>query len=177
MDNTAIFGNDMGYTDDLIIAIVMRLIEEAPDDFWKVLKYATKDATTNPAYTVSEDDKYNMVAQNTDGTRILLQRYNDDITTQSHNELRIFESKWDILKSGQYDLHIGFECISHNSIAVLNDNRKPINIIRNTIYKLFNGRTLHKSSGMVTNEFCQGYSMLFNSGYQGYYFALKTFSS
>ena len=159
---------DFKHTDEVVRNIVLRFVEEASDDFWKVLKYGNRDATTNTSYTITTDDKYNMVAQYLPTTRIKRYSFNDDITEETRTELRIYEAKWQGITSGVYDIELGFEILSHNDIIALNDGRLTINIIRSEIYRLLAGRSIESNFGRMDANNQTGWTTRFNKQYQGY---------
>lgn len=179
MNDKLCSGNNMAFTDEFITNMIMILLEEASDDFWKILKYGSTDATTNPLHTISDSDKLAMIKQeNVDGngkllTRIRRLKFNDDITTEAHTEIRIFDGSWIVPTLVDYDIIYGIEIISANSIICLKDGRTTLNILRNEIYRIFNGRTVDKNIGRLSNVGVGGSIAVFNKMYQGYQFGLR----
>lgn len=176
-------GNDLEFTDDVLNQMLLILREYGSDDFWKLLKYNKKDALTNPTYFVSDEEKYEMTKQdNVDGegneiTRIKVVKFNEDISVEAHNEIRIFDASWTIPDTNQYNTAIGLEVISHNSLIVLTNGKRSINVLRHELYKIFNNAYVHKSVGKMTNVGIRGNITLFNKDYQGYSFGLISRSS
>lgn len=171
-------GNDLEFSDELINNMLLILVQEASDDFWKILKYGKSDALSNPNYTISEQDKYDMIRQNhiVDGkelTRIRVLKFNNNIATEAHSEIRIFDGSWNVATQNNYSVAIGIEIISHNDIIVLdNVGKRTINVLRHEIYKIFNNAHVDKSIGKMSNVGIRGAVALFNDDYQGYQFAL-----
>lgn len=171
-------GNDLEFSDELITNMTLLLVERASDDFWKILKYGARDALSNPSYSVSLDDKYNMVRQyNYDGdskeiTRVKRLKFNDDIQNFAHSEIRIFDGLWNITSQYNYSIGIGFEVISHNEIVVLDNGKTTLNVLRHEIYKLFNEARVGKNISRFTNIGTRGTIVPFNSNFQGYQFTM-----
>jgi len=162
----------------------MLLIDLGSDDFWKILKYGKTDVLINPSYTVSLADKYEMVKPNNktnDGkelTRVKTAKFNDDISTEAHTEIRIVDGSWSVPEKQIYDIAIGVEIISHNSLIALDGvGKRTINILRHEIYKIFNNADVYKNIGQMTNVGTRGQVSIFNNEYQGYQFSLIARSS
>lgn len=177
MDYQKNCGNNLQWVDDFISNMMDVIFLEASDDFWKILKYGSTDATTNLTYTVTADEKKAMIKQNTDATRIRRLKFNNDIATDAHTEIRIFDGAWFVPSFGNYDMTYGIEIISHNQIICLDDGRTTLNVLRNEIYNLFNGRIVDKNVGRLTNAGTSGSITVFNSNFQGYQLSLKGASS
>lgn len=177
-------GNDLEFTDELFNNILLILVQEASDDFWKILKYGSSDALSNPLHTISQQEKYDMIKQNNfdedknELTRIKLLRFNNDISTTAHSEIRIFDASWSVETLGNYDLSIGIEVISHNSCIILDGvGKRSINVLRHEIYKIFNNARIDKNIGKLSNVGISGFVKLFNDDYQGYQFGLVSLSA
>ena len=171
------YGNDLQYVDNFMLNMLTVLVEEASDDFWKILKYGKVDATTNPAHTISENEKWAMIKQNTDATRILLRKYNNDIIVDAHTEVRIFNAMWNVPEVGNFNLSVGFEVISENKIINLEDGRTTLNYIRHEIYRIFNNRSILKGVGRISTVGSRGMIATFNDLYQGYAFDMQVAST
>jgi len=175
-------GNDLEFSDKLINEMLLILIEEATDDFWKILKYPKSDALSNPSYTVSTQDKYDLVKQNNviDGneiTRIKVMKFNDDISATAHSEIRIFNASWDIRSTNDYVVGIGVEIICNNSLVILDVvGKTSLNVLRHEIYRIFNNSYVYKNIGKMTNVGTRGSITLFNKDYQGYQLTLVSMS-
>lgn len=177
-------GNDLKFTDDLMNEMMLVLVEEASDDFWRILKYAKTDILANPsAYPITTQDKYDMIKQNnvdTDGkelTRIKAQKFNDDISTEAHTEIRIFDGLWTIQSLNDYRISIGIEIISENSIIQLSGvSKRTINVLRHEIYRIFNNAYVEHNIGKMTNDGTRGSVVTFNKQYQGYQLSLSSSS-
>jgi len=181
-------GNDLEFVDELILEMILILVDYASDKFWKVLKYGSTDALTNPSYTVSRQDKYDMikpnnVVVNSEGetisiTKVRRNKYNNDISTVAHSEIRLFDGSWNAQSQNDYSLLIGLEVISHNKSMILDGTgESTINILRHELYKIFNNSYVYKSVGKMTNVGVRGAINVFNESYQGYQFGLKTTSA
>ena len=181
-------GNDLEFVDELILEMILILVDYASDKFWKVLKYGSTDALTNPSYTVSRQDKYDMikpnnVVVNSEGetisiTKVRRNKYNNDISTVAHSEIRLFDGSWNTQSQNDYSLLIGLEVISHNKSMILDGTgESTINILRHELYKIFNNSYVYKSVGKMTNVGVRGAINVFNDSYQGYQFGLKTTSA
>jgi hypothetical protein len=171
------YGNDLRYVDEFMTHMLKIFVEEATDEFWKVLKYGATDATVNTSYTISELDKWSMVEQNTDNTRILLRKYNNDISTDAHTEIRVFNAMWDFVEVGNAELRIGFEIISENKIINLIDGRTTLNYLRHEIYRILNNRSVLKGIGRISSVGSRGMIVTFSDLYQGYAFDLRVAST
>lgn len=175
-------GNDLKFSDELINNMLLILVQEASDDFWKILKYGSSDALTNPLYTIDLADKYNMIQQNNivdgkDLTKVKVLKFNNDIVSDAHSEIRIFDATWSVPTSNNYQIAIGVEVISHNSIIILDSvGKRTINVLRNEIYRIFNGAQIDKNMGTMTNVGTRGSVTTFNDSYQGYQFSLVSLS-
>jgi hypothetical protein len=145
--------------------MIMILFKEGSDDFWKCLKYDTTDALTNPTYFVNAADKYKMIQQNTEYTKIKRLRYSDDIATTVHSEIRIFDDFWEATNVRLFDVGIGFEIISHTVYSRLN-------VFRNEILRLFNRRVVDGNIAELSVIGLMGKSGSFNNGFQGYKFTI-----
>lgn len=176
------FGNDLEFSDELLNNMLSILVKEASDDFWKILKYGESDALSNPAYFVTEAEKADMIKQNNvvDGktlTKIKVLKFNNDIETEAHSEIRIFDGSWQVPVIGNYEIAIGIEIISHNSSIILDKvGKRTINVLRHEIYKIFNNATVDKNIGRLTNTGTRGNVVLFNDDYQGYQMVLRSLS-
>lgn len=177
-------GNDLEFSDKLISNMLKILINEASDDFWKILKYGATDALINNTYTISEQDKYDMIKQNNvdeEGniiTRIKVLKFNNDIQTEAHSEIRIFDGSWSIGGLNEYNVAIGIEIVSHNNIIALDKvGKTTLNVLRHEIYRIFNNARIHKSIGKMTNEGTRGNVTVFNENYQGYQLSLLSRSA
>jgi len=181
-------GNDLKFTDELIKEMLLILVDYASDKFWKILKYGSTDALINPSYTISKQDKYDMIKPNnivvnSEGetitiTKIRRSRFNDDISTVAHSEIRLFDGSWNPVSQNDYSLLIGLEVISHNKSIILDGTgESTINILRHELYKIFNNSYVYKSIGKMTNVGVRGAIKVFNDSYQGYQFGLKTTSA
>lgn len=178
-------GNDLEFSDELLENILQILVQEASDDFWKILKYGATDALVNPSYTISEQDKLNMIKQNNinsetgeDSTRVKVKKFNDDISTVAHNEIRIFDGSWTIPSVNDYNVAIGVEIISHNSLVTLDKvGKRTINVLRHEIYRIFNNAYVSKNISKLTNLGTRGNTNTFNKSYQGYQFSLTSLSA
>ena len=106
-------------------------------------------------------------------TKIKRLKFNDDISTVAHTEIRIFDGAWRIPTFGNYELTYGVEIISHNDIICLQGGKTTLNVLRNEIYRLFNGRYVDKNVGRLTNEGTSGTITIFNSNFQGYQMSLR----
>ena len=183
MDYQKKCGNDLEFVDEFLQNFMMVLVKEASTDFWKILKYGTTDALTNPTYTISTADKYAMIKQGVvDGegnsvTKIRRLKFNNDISTVAHTEIRIFDGAWRVPSLGNYEMTYGIEIISHNDIICLQGGKTTLNVIRNEIYRLFNGRYIDKNVGRLTNVGTTGTITVFNSSFQGYQMSLRGASS
>lgn len=183
MDYQKVCGNNLEFVDEFLQNFMMILLKDASTDFWKILKYGSTDALTNPAYTISTADKYAMIKQNNkDGngdllTRIRRLKFNDDISTVAHSEIRIFDGAWRVPTFGSYEMTYGIEIISHNDIICLQGGKTTLNVLRNEIYRLFNGRYIDKNVGRLHNEGTSGTITIFNSSFQGYQLSLRGASS
>jgi len=177
MDYQKKCGNNLQWADDFISNMMDVLFLEASNDFWKILKYGSTDALTNETYTITVEDKKAMIKQNTEATRIRRLKFNDDIATDAHTEIRIFDGAWFVPSFGNYDITYGIEIISHNQIICLEDGKTTLNVLRNEIYNLFNGRIVNKNVGRLTNAGTSGSIIVFNSNFQGYQLSLKGASS
>ena len=162
-------GNDMQFSDDIINEMLLILVEEASDDFWKVLKYGASDALTNPSYTIDLSDKYDMVKQNnynSDGdelTRIKVMKFNDDISSKAHSEIRIFDGAWNVPDISLFVSALGIEVMSHNKVIVLeNVGKTTLNLLRHEMYRIFNNAYVHKNVGKLTSNGTRGNIGLFN---------------
>lgn len=171
-------GNDLEFSDELIANMSLVLIEYASDDFWKILKYGSRDALSNPSYTITLEDKYNMVKQynydseNKELTRIKRLKFNQDIQNYAHSEIRIFDGVWNIPSQNNYSIGIGFEIVSHNDIIILDNGKSTINVLRHEIYKIFNGARVGKNISRFTNVGTRGSIVSFNDNFQGYQFTM-----
>jgi len=177
MIDKAMYGNDLRYIDDLMANILVVLVEEATDDFWKILKYGKTDATTNPTYTITQEEKYAMVKQNMAETRILLRKYNNDITADAHSEIRMFNAMWNFVEVGNAEVYIGWEIISENKIINLDDGRTTLNYLRHEIYRIFNNRSVFKGVGRISVVGSRGMIATFSNDYQGYAFDMLVAST
>ena len=183
MDYQKRCGNDLEFVDEFLQNFMKVLVKEASDDFWKILKYGSTDALTNPSYTISVADKYAMIKQgNKDAqgniiTKIRRLKFNDDISTVAHSEIRIFDGAWRVPTFGSYEMTYGIEIISHNDIICLQGGKTTLNVLRNEIYRLFNGRYIDKNVGRLHNEGTTGTITVFNSSFQGYQMSLRGASS
>lgn len=183
MDYQKNCGNNLQWVDEFISNMMDIIFLEASDDFWKILKYDSTDATSNETYFITEDDKKAMIKQNnldSNGkllTKIKRLKFNNDIATDAHTEIRIFDGAWFVPSFGSYDMTYGIEIISHNQIICLEDGRTTLNVLRNEIYNLFNGRIVDKNVGRLTNAGTSGSIIVFNSNFQGYQLSLKGASS
>ena len=81
--------NDLKFSDELISNMTNILIQYGSNDFWKVLKYPSKDALTES--DVSTLDRALLVKNG----KIKRIPYNNDISTEAHSEVRIFLFRWD----------------------------------------------------------------------------------
>jgi len=176
-------GNDLQFSDELINEMLSILVDEASDDFWKILKYGEIDALTNPSNTISLQDKYDMIKQNNinaDGdelTRIKVTKFNSDISTTAHSEIRLFDGAWNIRSQNVYDIALGVEIISNNKIIALKDiGKTTLNLLRHEIYRIFNNAYVYKGIGRMSNNGTRGNIVTFNSDYQGYQFTLMATS-
>lgn len=164
---------NLSFTDKFVSNMIQILFTEGSDDFWKALKYSTTDALTNPAYFVNNADKYKMIKQNTMDTKIKRLRFSDDIATDVHSEIRIFDDWWEEIEPLIFEVGIGFEIISHNSIITLDGTGySRLNLFRNEILRLFNGRVVDNNIGEISVLGQMGKSGSFNNGFQGYKFTL-----
>lgn len=166
-------GNDLEFIDNLINEMLTILVEQASDDFWKILKYGSSDALSNTDYSISEQDKYDMVKQNADTTRIKIMKFNDDISVEAHSEIRIFNSAWSINNTNEYILAIGVEIISNNNIIILDVGKTTINVLLHEMNKIFNNAYIYKGIGKMSNTKTRGVINIFNSNYQGYQFTFN----
>jgi hypothetical protein len=177
MNEKLIYGNDLEYIDEMMMGLLDILIEEASDNFWKILKYGAVDSTTNPLYTISDVDKLNMIKQNDSTTRILLRKYNNDITSDAHTEIRLFNAMWNYGEVGNADIYIGWEIISENKIINLIDGKTTLNYIRHELYRIFNNRSIFKGIGRISTVGSRGMIATFNDAYQGYAFDMRVAST
>ena len=180
MSRKSCINANMAFTDVFISDIITILFKEGSDDFWKCLKYASTDALTNPSYTINVVDKYNMIKQNADLTRIKRLKFNNDITGEAHSEIRIFEFKWVESEPRLIDLEIGFEVISHNDIIILDGTGySRLNVFRNEILRLLRNRVIENDQGKPNGNIGElsalgavGGIVSYNNGFQGYQFSL-----
>ena len=163
--------------------MLLILVEEASDDFWKILKYGSPDALINPTYTISINDKRAMVRQNNvdkEGniiTKVKIAKFNNDISTDAHSEIRLFNAAWGASSQNRYELILGLEVVSHNDSLILDGvGKQTINVLRHEIYRIFDNSYVNKSIDLMTNIDTRGVIHLFNDSYQGYKFSLKTIS-
>lgn len=178
-------GNDLEFVDKLINEMLLILVDEASDKFWKVLKYGSTDILTNPSnYPITTQDKYDMIKQNnvdSEGktvTKVKVNKFNNDISTDAHSEIRLFNGSWGSPSQNNYELLIGLEVISHNKSIVLDGTGElTINILRHELYKIFNNSYVYKSVGKMNNVGTRGVIAIFNDDYQGYQFGLNTASA
>ena len=177
-------GNDLEFVDDLVNEMFTILVEYASDDFWKILKYGEKDALTKVGNTISQEDKGNMVKQNNydedsnELTRIKMIKFNDNISTIAHSEIRIFNGSWNVPSTNNYVLGIGIEIISHNDIIVLDGvGKTTLNMLRHEILKIFNNAYVNNNVGKMSANNTRGAIALFNSNFQGYQFTLISSSA
>lgn len=177
MNDKLIYGNDLEYVDNMMASLLEILVTEATDDFWKILKYGATDATTNPLYTITTNEKWGMIKQNDANTRILLRKYNDDITKDAHTELRLFNAMWNFAEVGNADVYIGWEIISENKIINLEDGRTTLNYIRHELYRIFNNRSISKGIGRISTVGSRGMIATFSNLYQGYAFDMRVAST
>jgi len=153
--------------------MIQILFEEGSDEFWKCLKYNSTDALTNPSYFVTAVEKYKMIKQNTADTRIKRLRFSNDITPDAHSEIRIFDDWWEESEPRLFDVGFGFEIISHTAIITLDGTGySRLNVFRNEILKLFNGRIVDGNIGELTVLGHMGKHGLFNDNFQGYKFTI-----
>lgn len=166
-------GNNLQFVDELINNMIEILILYASDDFWKLLKYGTKDALTNDTYTVTIGDK---VALSTSNIKLI--QFSDDISTVEHNEIRIYENGWNGTLQNDFDIVIGFDVICGKSIDTLDtDEQHPLreratNILRNELLDLFNGARISRNIGTFNITRQRGLSRRFNDNYIGTTFTL-----
>lgn len=160
-------GNNLKFVDELLENMVKVMIQHGSDDFWKLLKYPSKTAWSQP--NVSLPDRAKLVK---DG---LIKRvaYNNDISTEAHNELRIFPHRWDGNGVDGYELRIGFDVICHNNIIELTNGKTAGMIMVHEMLELFNGSQISKNLGAFTIEGMNGGIMYYNSEYQGYRFYIR----
>ena len=177
MIDKANYGNDLRYVDEFMVNMLEILVDEATDDFWKILKYGATDAVTNPSYTITEAEKYGMIKQNMSGTRLRLRKYNNDITSDAHTEIRIFNAMWNFVEVGNADIYIGWEIISENQIINLDDGRTTLNYLRHEIYRIFNNRSILKGIGRMSAVGSRGMITTFSDLYQGYAFDMRVAST
>lgn len=172
-------GNDLEFSDKLINEMMLILVEEASDDFWRILKYGATDVLANPSsYPITYDDKNDMIKQNKDTTRIKAQKFNDDIATEAHTEIRIFNGVWTIPSDTSYTVTIGVEIISENTIIQLSGvGKTTLNVLRHEIYRIFNNARFKYNVGIMTNEGTRGSVVTFNNDYQGYQLSLTSLST
>jgi hypothetical protein len=170
-------GNDLAFIDELLQNMLLALIEYGSDDFWKVLKYGTKDALTNATYTITREDKYELVSSSNPQQRVKLVAYNSDISTEAHNEVRIYDIGWTAIGRDDYSVRIGFDVICHNANIVLQGGRRAHSLIRSEILSLFNNARVDKNIGLLTVDGEGGTVYFFNSEYQGYRFGIAGSSS
>jgi hypothetical protein len=160
-------GNNLAFTDELLDNMVRVMIKHGSEDFWKVLKYPSKDALAQPNLT--EIEKVLLVKSGA----IQRKAYNNDISTEAHNELRIYVHRWDGKNVDNYDVRIGFDVISHNSLIELNDGKTTGMLMVHEILDLFNGSIIGKNIGKFTIDGMSGGIVYYNSEYQGYKFTIR----
>lgn len=177
MIDKASYGNDLQYIDELMVNVLEILVKEATDDFWKILKYGATDAVTNPLYAITEAEKYGMIKQNMSDTRLRLRKYNNDITSDAHTEIRIFNAMWNFVEVGNAEIYIGWEIISENKIINLDDGRTTLNYLRHEIYRIFNNRSIFKGVGRISAVGSRGMIATFSDLYQGYAFDMRVAST
>jgi len=180
-------GNDLQFIDELINNMIEVLIEHASDDFWKLLKYGTRDALTNPSYTISIEDKVLLSKQNysnpTDDyikeNRIKNSQYNDDVSIEEHNEVRIYDSGWNVSTDKSFRIFIGFDVICGTSIVNLDTNidhpirKNAINVLQNELLSIFNNANVSKNIGEFNTVGQRGTVRRFNNNYIGMTFTLQ----
>lgn len=180
-------GNDLEFIDVLINNMIEVLIEYASDDFWKLLKYGTRDALTNPSYTVSVEDKVLLSMQNYSNptgeyikeNRIKNSAFNDDISAEEHNEVRIYDNGWTVSTDGIYRIIIGFDVICASGIVNLDTNedypvrKNAINVLQHELLSIFNNAMVSKNIGEFIIFGQRGVIRRFNTGYSGITFTLS----
>lgn len=164
-------GNNLEFIDEMTSNMVDIIVEYGSDDFWRLLKYPSKDAPTKPA--VTPEERVQLVK---DGF-IRRVAYANDISTTAHSELRIYPYKWDVRGVNDYSVRIGFDIITHNSLIELVDGRTSGMVMTHEILDLFNGAVVGKNVGAFTVDGMSGTIIYYNSEYQGYRFYLLGKSS
>jgi len=145
-------GNDLSFVDELLQNMIEVLVEYASDDFWKVLKYGSKDALTNPLYTITIDDKIALVDSSSALPRIKTIPYNSTIAQEAHNEIRIYDSGWLCEDLSNYAVRIGFDVICHDSNILLDGGRRAHSLLRSELLKIFNNSRVDKNIGKLTAD-------------------------
>jgi hypothetical protein len=160
-------GNNLEFVDELIGNMVNVIIQYGSNDFWKLLKYPTKDSPSKP--NVTQEERIQLVQ---DG---LVKRvaYNNDISTSAHNEIRIFPYRWDGEGLDSYEIRIGFDIITHNSIIELTNGKTSGMTMVHEMLELFNGAKVGKSVDKLIVDSLSGGITYYNSEYQGYRFYIK----
>lgn len=162
--------NNLEFVDELLENMIKVMIQYGSDDFWKLLKYPSKDAPLESNVTIPE--RVALVSQG------LIKRvaYNDDIATTAHNEVRIFPFRWEGELTDKYELRIGFDIISHNDIIELKNGKTSTMTMVHEMLSLFNGAKISKNIGNFTTDGLSGGIVYFNSEFQGYRFYIRGFS-
>jgi len=171
-----VLGNDMQFVDELINNMLETLVYQASDNFWKILKYGTTDATTDVSKTITTQDKLDIIKRGHSSRRIKTLKFNNDISETAHTEVRFFNGAWQTPTLGNYNVIIGIEIISHNDIIELDNGDTTLNYLRHEIYRVFNNAYVFRGVGKFTSEGISGALVIFNNLYQGYQFGLRSLS-
>ena len=171
-------GNDLQFVDELINNMIEVLILYGSDDFWKLLKYGTKDALTNPTYTITLEEKAILSDQNNASRKIRNTPFADDIATEQHNEIRIYDGGWRG-DDYNYNITIGFDVICGTDITELDTNaeypirKNAVNVLQHELLDIFNGSIVSKNVGEFITDNQRGIPRRFNDKYIGITFTLS----
>lgn len=168
--NKSCESNNFEFIDNSLSEIISLLIENS-DDLWKCLKYTSPNALSLP---ITQQDKLDLIKQNTDDNRLILRMYNRDIIDKSRVELRIFMSGFTGRGIMDKRVRIGFQIIVYNDLWLLDNTKTRANVMLHEIFKILELAMIDNLAGDLRFEGNTGTIVAFNESYQGYDFEMSS---